>query len=129
MFCKICNRYSGNASEVNMKQFIIDGLTYYFPVCVDIPHKNEVELLKEIMNKENAYNNKQKEETEKYLKEIAEKRKKEETERLKVLEKERRQKEDYKALQSPFELLKNKKAMYEFYKALKDNYENYKEGN
>ena len=72
MICKICGKIRPNTSDINVKRFVVDGVAYYYPVCFDNgdfqhSHKDEQQLIEDIVHKEQ---NKDKELKEKIEKKI-----------------------------------------------------------
>lgn len=129
MICNICKRYSGDTSQVGLRQFNIHGTIRTFAVCLKPEHEDALQKLTEMVDAEERA--------------ILEKQKKIEEEAKKVLaEEEKRKKEyeqkiaretdekNYKRAIYNFEQLTgflNKKAMAYIYKMLKEAYEQNKE--
>lgn len=41
MICRICGKYSNHTNEIALKKFVVDGISYLYPVCsYDNPNDN-----------------------------------------------------------------------------------------
>ena len=87
MYCSICHRYSSNPGEVNSKVFSINGYQRTFTVCVDDKrHIDEVRILTELVNKQEAAEKQRQEATKQEARKLLEqeaKRQKEHEEQVK----------------------------------------------
>ena len=130
MICKICGKIRPNTSDINVKRFVVDGIVYYYPVCLENgdfqhSHKDEQQLITDIVHKEQ---NKDKELKEKIEKERKELLAKQEADIKANQERVARDNEEmsYRTAMHNFHELtagQNKRAMSEIYKALKNAYE------
>lgn len=130
MICKICGKIRPNTSDINVKRFVVDGIVYYFPVCLDNgdfqhSHKDEQKLIEDIVHREQDKEQELKEKIEKERKELLAKQEADLKANQEKVAKDIEESSYRLAIKNFHDLTAghNKRAMSEIYKELKDAYE------
>ena len=62
MICRICGKYSAHTSDIDLRKFVVDNVSYMIPVCVNdnpkdprfLPHPDAQTKIEEIVRSEIA---------------------------------------------------------------------------
>lgn len=129
MICTICGKISSHTSDINIKKFVVDGITYMYPVCLDNgdfqhSHKDEQQLIADIVHKEQAKAKELKDRLEQDRKELLAKQEADAKANQERVARDIEEMSYRTAMHNFNDLVQgNKRAMRDIYKMLKDAYD------